>query len=818
MVGLITCARGRRRAVHDFARHLLLSTLAGLGTLAAGDAAAQTVSPAPAAAGRVEGQVKDALDRPLIGVRLRLETPDGTVAGQATSDANGRYVFTGIAAGIYSLIGERQEFQTGTALVTVEAGRGARADLVLASRQALELAVQAKRLEEARSNIAPALGATTYTLNRKSLESQSQGDNAPFNQTLLRMPGVAQDQFGQQHVRGDHANLQYRIDGVLIPEGITGFGQAFDTRFADSVTLITGALPAQFGYRTAGIIDIQTKSGAFENGGSVGMYGGSYGTLNPSAEVIGSSGPVNYYFTGSYLQNKLGIDSVDGGKNPIHDASRQDHGFGYISWLANPDTRVSLFTGTSYGFFHIPDRPTNFIPAGGLNQAFGQTVFPSQALNEKQREITDYAALALQQSLGAVDYQVALFSRYSSVFFKPDPLGDLIFNGNSSAIYRNNFTYGLQGDGSYKLNPAHTLRSGFFYSGERTVSKNDTLALPVDNTNGNAQLTDANGNPLDTPNRIIDHNSKWGYLTGVYLQDEWKALDRLTINFGARFDYYTAFVTDNQVSPRINAVYALTDKTELHVGYAREFTPPPFELVSQTSVNRFIGTSLLAGPITQNDPVRVQKDHYVDAGVTHQLTPALKLGIDGYYKDVQDLIDEGQFGAALIFTPFNYKTGTIYGVELTANYQEGGFNAYGNFAYSVATGRQIESTQFNFDPTRLAYIAANDVHLDHDQTYSGSAGVSYSWEAGTQLYVDSIVGSGLRSGFANTRHLPEYYQINTGISQKFSLRWFGNMTARIDVLNVTDQKYEIRDGTGIGVGAPSFGIRRAYFAGLSKQF
>ncbi|MBV8190339.1 MAG: TonB-dependent receptor, partial [Alphaproteobacteria bacterium] len=624
---------------------------------------------------------------------------------------------------------------------------------------------------------------------------------------------------GQLHVRGDHANLQYRINGVLIPEGITGFGQNFDTRFADSVTLITGALPAQFGYRTAGIVDIKTKSGAFADGGEVGMYGGSYGTLNPSAQVFGSSGPINYYFTGNYLQNRLGIESPDGGKNPIHDASRQDHGFGYVSWLANPDTSVSLFMGTSYGLFHIPNRPGQ-TPSF---QAQGQTVFDSTLLNEKQAEISDYAALSLQQTLGAVDYQLTGFNRYSSVRFKPDQLGDLLFNGNASGIYHNTFTYGLQGDGSYKLTPAHTLRSGFLYSGERSISKNDTFALPVDNTNGNAQLTDANGNPLDTPTRIIDNGSKWGYQTGVYLQDEWKATDRLTINYGARFDYYTAFTTDNQVSPRVNAVYALTDKTELHVGYAREFTPPPFELVSQTSVNRFIGTTLLAGSITQNDPVKVQKDHYVDVGVTHQLTQQLKLGIDGYYKDVQDLIDEGQFGTALIFTPFNYKTGTIYGVELTSSYQEGGFTAYGNFAYSVAMGRQIESAQFNFDPARLAFIATNDVHLDHDQTYTGSAGMAYSWGEGspldgTTLGVDSIVGSGLRNGFANTTHLPAYYQINTGVSHRFSTRWLGNMTARIDVLNVTDQKNELRDGTGIGVGAPQFAIRRAFFAGLSKQF
>src|SRR5437879_6394146 len=119
------------------------------------------------------------------------------------------------------------------------------------------------RLDQARDEIVPSLGATSYTVTRERLTTQSQGADAPFNQTILRLPGVAQDSFGQLHIRGEHANLQYRINDVLIPEGISGFGQELDTRFVDNLSLITGSLPAQYGFRTAGIVDLHTKSGAF---------------------------------------------------------------------------------------------------------------------------------------------------------------------------------------------------------------------------------------------------------------------------------------------------------------------------------------------------------------------------------------------------------------------------------------------------------------------------------------------------------------------------------------------------------------------------
>src|ERR1700675_4205209 len=85
--------------------------------------------------------------------------------------------------------------------------------------------VQAEQLDVSREQIVPSLGATRYTVGPDRLDSQAQGENAPFNQTILRFPGVAQDSFGQLHVRGEHANLQYRIDDVLLPESIPGFGQ-----------------------------------------------------------------------------------------------------------------------------------------------------------------------------------------------------------------------------------------------------------------------------------------------------------------------------------------------------------------------------------------------------------------------------------------------------------------------------------------------------------------------------------------------------------------------------------------------------------------
>src|ERR1019366_10115445 len=80
-------------------------------------------------------------------------------------------------------------------------------------------------------------------------------------------------------------------------------------------------------------------------------------------------------------------------------------------------------------------------------------------------------------------------------------------------------------------------------------------------------------------------------------------------------------------------------------------------------------------------------------------------------------IDEGQFGPAPIFTPFNYKKGKVSGIELTGNYKKDNWTAYANLAWSAALGQNIVSSQANagFTQAELALIATNWVHLDHDQ-------------------------------------------------------------------------------------------------------
>ncbi len=764
---------------------------------------------APQSAAAIRGIVNDALGRPLAGVALSLRTAAGQVVGRAQSGADGRFAFADLAAGVYAVVGDKSGFQSGTAIVTVAASAEASATLTLASQQALEITVAAERLDRARNALSPKTGGSLYRFGADDVAALPEGANTSFNQVLLQAPGVANDVFGQLYVRGDHANLQYRIDGVILPEGITGFGQALDTRFAKRIDLMTGALPAQYGYRTAGVVEIETKT-RFAEGGRIDLYGGARGTVNPSFEYGNSKDNASYYVTGSWLANNVGVENPAPSVDPLHDRTTQFKGFGYASYLVDAATRISAMVGSYDGKFQVPNRPGETPDPNGQGFLAGAGVagFDSARLDERQRETNRYGILALQSTVGAdFDYQLALFTRYSSVRFTPDPVGDLVFNGIASNVLRSSSSTGLQADGSYRLDDAHTLRLGGFFSSEDVRSDNSSVVFPVDgagNVNGPART-------------VVDNNPKNGNrLLGLYLQDEWKATDKLTVNYGARFDRLDAFVAASQLSPRLGVVYQANPQTTLHAGYARYFTPPPTELVSPTTVALFAGTSG-APSVAQNSPVKAERAHYVDVGMTHQATPALNVGIDAFYKRIADLLDEGQFGQALIFAPFNYAQGKIYGVELSANYRSGDFAAYANLARTTSLARQVSSAQFNFGREELDYIASNWVSTDHDQRYTASAGVSRLW-AGTRYSADAIFGSGLRRGFANTDHQPAYTQVNVGASRRFDTPALGTLEGRVAVVNLFDKIYEIRDGSGIGVGAPRFGPRRGLYAGVSRLF
>ena len=656
-------------------------------------------------------------------------------------------------------------------------------------------------LDRARDGVLlPKYGATSYSIDDTAIQALPQGADTPLDKVLLQAPGVSYDSaisYPNFHIRNEYANVQYRINGIQLPDGVAGLGTVLETGFVGNLNLLTGVLPAQYGLRTAGVVDITAKS-EFAPGGSVGLHGGSLGTISPSFEYGGSVGTTQYFFTGRFTSNNEGLENATSAADPLHDHTNQGKFFGYVSALLGESNRLSFMTGTSVSQFQIPNVPGQ-TPLGN----FGGPAVNSANLDESQYESFLFNILALQTSNVGFDTQTSLFSRYATAHFVPDIPGDLAFNDVASDISRRSVLNGAQFDSSYRLNDVQTLRGGVTISAEDTRVDNAVTVLPL--------------NPSPKPETIDDSRSKLGWNIGGYIQDEWKVTNKLSVNTGLRFDQLFQFVTANQLSPRVALVYKFSDDTTIHAGYARYFTPPNQAQATPSNLGLFDNTTQQAA-VAADNAVRPERSHYFDVGLDQKVFTGFDVGADVYYKLATNLLDDGQFGQAPILTQFNCARGFSEGIELKAKYQSGGFRAYANFSVNATKSKDVISNQYLFsNPTELAYIANNYHFTDDDQSISASAGASYRWSQ-MLFSLDGIYGSGLHTGFANLDHEQPYATFNFGLSREFET-WSRDkpLTVRFDIVNLLDTVYVVRDGSGIGEFAPQYGARRGFFLSLSQK-
>ena len=661
-----------------------------------------------------------------------------------------------------------------------------------------------KAFDESRDNfLLPKTGTTSSSLSRQAIEDLPQGTDASMDKLILQLPGVSYDSAMSNpayHVRNEYSNVQYRINGIQLPDGVSGFGQIVETGFVGSLKLLDGALPAQYGLRTAGVIDLAARS-EYPPSGVVGVYGGTLWTVSPSFEYGEQTGAVEYFAAGRYFRSDQGLENAMPTFYPLHDRTEQWKGFAYLSALLGEESRLTDLAGVSLNRFQIPNI-VGQVPLGN----FGDSEFSSADLNENQHEAYAFDVLALQTKGALYDSQLAVFARYALVHFIPDVYGDLAFNDVASDVTRESFLAGIQFDFAYRLCDAQVLRAGFGVTSEDTHVDNLATVLPLG----------PGGMPLPNPIAVDDHTGKIGWNIGGYLQDEWRVATNTTVNVGLRFDQMYQFVTSNQLSPRAAVVYEPVAGLALHAGYARYFTPPMQSEATPTNLALFNNTTLQPA-IAANSPVLPERAHYFDLGVDVRPLPGLRVNAAAYYKLTTDFLDDGQFGQATVLTQLNYAQAYSEGVELSLTYLAGGLRAYGSVSANITKAMGVTTNQYLFDPLEFAYLATHYHTTDDAQTVTASAGASYRW-GGFLLSADGVYGSGLPSGFANTDHVPGYAVLNAAVAKEFDVWQTGKPVAlRLSVANLLDTTYLLRSGTGVGQFAPQYGPRRGFFFGLSQK-
>ena len=760
-------------------------------------------NPGPTGGQFISGVVKDSLGRPVMGCTIILKSDLGKITGVTKTDRNGLFKFSEPRAGTYSIGAQNSNFMPATVLLIVPQPRRNRLEITLESREALSLPVTA-RLIRAQNGLT-STGTNKYTLAAHDITNLSQGEATPLNQVLLQMPGVALDQNQEIHIRGQHMGIQYQMNGILLPLDMNTdptFTQLLNSYFVQSVSLLDGVLPARYGYRTSGVIDIHTKDGCDSTHNSATVFGGQRDTAQGSFELGGCSGDVSYYLTGLFLQSNLGFSSAVPAPDPIHDAVTQGQSFAYLTYNPAPTVKLSLISGMTLSFNQFPNQP-NQTPQYQLDN-INPASYPSSAINSGLNQQDYFGVLALNETLGSNwNYQLAYSAHYNTQTFYPDSIGDLIYQGIASNVFTSDLSSTLEGDLTYHIG-AHALRGGF-YLGEYGVESDQTSQVfPI-----------VMGVPATTPVSLTANLNKINLVYGVYFEDTWQMTDRLSVNFGSRWDRATGFTIDSQFSPTINFVYKPRADTLLHAGFARNFQIPNFQNVSSGIPTLFAGTTGAVGtrPGGNTSPF-AETDYTWDTGFTHQFTRRLAFANDNYFRIDRHYLDEGQFGFVPIDAPFNYVRGYGGGTEHSLTYNRENLALRLNLFVAREEDVGVASGQYNFPPDELSYIDRHYIVLDHTPLVGASGGAAYRWRD-YQFTFDGLFSSGLRGGFANQTQLPKVWQFNLSAARDFMVPSLGKFTNRIVLLNIFDRTNLIRPANGIGVFQAAYGPRITVYDALT---
>jgi outer membrane cobalamin receptor len=659
----------------------------------------------------------------------------------------------------------------------------------------------------------------TYSLSRKEIEQLPLGNNQDVFQVVTgNVPGAAQNGLGQIHIRQEHANLQFRIDGVPIPDTIANvFSDVITPRAWERADILVGGLPAEFGNRNAAVIDITSKSGTTPPRGSVQMFGGSNETINPSFEYGSTIGTkFRYYVLNSYTDTNRGIDPKTAGHSFFHDHNERNQTYLRGDYQLNNTNNFTWVFLNSINYLQVPTNP-NLTPDPTVTP-IGFTPSASSQINERQQTNNQYGHMVWRHDLDATQYfSLAGYVRQTRATFFEDFNNALAYNnGVANGQDRFGFSTGTRLDYANRLTSEHLVKAGFQVDRTQAVSKTVTEAFLLNdpsNINSGANLAAGVQSSTQDVRKI-------GYTEQFWVQDQYTPIDKLTLNLGLRYDHIQAYTNEGLISPRLGATYAFDEQNVAHVYYGRLFTPPPIEQVRVFNP-QLIGTTAQP-PNTNSGTIHPEKSHYFEVGYLHGFGRSASLQIVGYYKLNQHLLDDGQFGTAPLLIPFNYGYGFQRGIDMNMKFQfTENFTGRWSVGVGEAKAKGLETSQFLFTQETIDAINSRFVYLDHSQFVTSSGVLSYLLRERTTLTGQMLFGSGLRNGEdadVNRFHVPSYTTYNVSISHVLPVDGNRKMLFGFDVINLLDQTYAYNTGQGIGFGVAHYGMPRSFFLRATYAF
>ncbi len=666
----------------------------------------------------------------------------------------------------------------------------------------------------------PRSSGAVYAVTRRDIDTLPRGNNVDLTDVLATLPGATGGSLKQTHLRQEHANLQFRIDGVPIPDTITTqFTDLLHPRAWERADVRIGGLNAEYGNRTTAVIDITGKSGASPGNRAVQLFGGGNDTVQPSLEYGGTLGArLRWYVMHTAQMTSRGIDPPTLGQAVHHDRSERHQTYLRGDYQLNARQHLTWLVLNSVADYQIPTSPGQAAndDIADLIRRHTDARFaaaPSQAIDENQTEHNQYSHLVWRYHISpARTLNVAGYVRHSRATFTTDPLNILAHTDEPDEPFaaghqdRWGDAGGVRIDYAHALGTRHVVKAGVQLDRTATINKTRLFAFDRDADAGGALVGGVRA--LNADRRLL------GYRQEVWLQDQFTPNDRWTINAGVRLDHVHGYIDALQVSPRLGVTYALTDRHVFRAYYGRLFTPPalealPFHLLDTA------GTTAAPEDDTNIRP-NPERSHAFEVGSTHALGHTAVLQLSAYYKLNTNMADAHQFNSTPLLNAFAYKRGWQRGIEGVVRVAPAdGLTARAAVAWGQCRGTGLQSGHFLLHEEELADIDTG-VFCDHMQTVTSSARVTYQLTPRTAVTGQMLFGSGLRSheegAKTNSSHADSHTTYNLSVTHVPYPQKLRGLRLGIDAVNLFDQREWLNIAErSIGLGVSHANLPRTIF-------
>jgi hypothetical protein len=664
------------------------------------------------AATDVTGTVTDSVSGQPVG-SAQVSVMQGTrVVLNTTTDDFGRYRVHNLDVGSYVLSVHALGYRPSSHLVRIDGS-------VASLKVDVRMAAAVFNLAAVEVRASTPLAVDTRSGDQVFKQDDFHGAPTTTTSQILQqsIAGAARAPTGEVHIRGQHAEYTYYVDGVPVPSGISGsLNELFDPEVVNQISFQTGGWDAEYGNKNLAIVNVATKipSGGFHADASA--YGGSFASSGQSLSMSTNVDRLGLFISGArqvtdMRREPVAFDTVTFVPTNVHNHGEDLFTFGKIAYSISNTDVLNLDANWSRTKFQVPFDPSQ-----------------TSSFDDHQQDVNSFVNLGWRHQFSpdsskGAELFAGAFYRYGSLNYTPGPTDDPQFfffpdttNAYNISEARSFNTTGLKLDLTTHPQSELEVKAGIL--AQRTTGNEQFQSVTEAGTFGPGSAAALTGSDV-----------------GGYAQLAYSPTEKFEIRTGARYDRHTApFAgTQSQVSPRIRFNLFPSAATTLFAYYGRLFVPTNVEEL-RTITTQTLGSAA--------EPTLPEKDHFFELGLVHRFPVAgLVTKLSAYHKESSPGIDDATIPGTAIVTSVNLASVRTDGIETVLEIRPSGpLSGYVNASVIHAYGHA---------PITGGFLPADDPQgffdLDHDQRISVVASGTYS---ANNLFVSAtaIYGSGLTNG------------------------------------------------------------------------